>query len=300
MALIIETGVGIREANAYTNAAYVTAYLTARNRQTENNWNSANDDLKDAAIIAATDYIDTRFGSRFRGVPAIIFTEVKASAELLFSGLPDPADELTLGDDVYKFVSSLSDDAYEVLIGASAADTASNLEAAINGAAGAGVTYGLGTPQSRHSAAKAAGAVLTLTARAAGAGGNLSVLEGPVTNVTITGFSGGKDGGQQPLSWPRASAYDQQGNLITGIPDRLRQVVAEYAVRAISSPLLPDPAVDPYGGKLYSRREQVGPIQEEARYSRMSGSSDIFVPYPAADRLIRPLLLGSGGGVIRG
>jgi len=300
MALIIETGVGVRNANAYVNAAYVTAYLTARNRQTENGWSTSNSTIQDAAVVAATDYVDKRFGPRFKGVPKVTFDETYAEAEMEFGGLPDPADELTLGDDIYTFVSSLSGDAYEVLIGASGAATASNLEAAIEAGPGAGVTYGLGTPQSRHSAAKAAGAVLTLTAKAAGAGGNLSVLEGPLTNVTITGFSGGKDGGIQPLAWPRASAYDQQGNLIQGIPDRLRQVVAEYAVRAVSSVLLPDPATDPYGGRLYSRREQVGPIQEEARYSRTSGTSDIFVAYPAADRLIRPLLLGSVGGVIRG
>ena len=300
MALIVETGTGIREANAYTDVAYVTSYLTARNRQTENGWDNATTEAKEAAVIAATDYIDTRFGARFRGVQSFTFTDEKAKAELLFSGLPDPADELTLGDDVYKFVVSLSGEAYEVLIGASGAATASNLEAAIMAGPGAGVTYGLGTPQSRHSTAKAAGAVLTLTAKAAGAGGNLSVLRGPIENVTITGFSGGRDGGIQPLAWPRSNAYDQQGNLIQGIPDRLRQVVAEYAVRAVASVLLPDPAVDPYGGKLYSRAEQVGPIREEARYSRMTGSSDVFVPYPAADRLIRPLLLGSGGGVIRG
>lgn len=300
MSLIIETGIGIRDANAYIDVAYATNYLTTRNRGTENGWDAATTAAKEAAIVAATDYVDTRFGEKFRGVPAYTFSDVKAKAELSFGGLPDPADELTLGDDTYIFVTSLSGEAYEVLIGVSGTATASNLRAAVNGAAGAGATYGLGTPQSRHASAKAAGAVLTLTAKAAGAGGNLSVLEGPVTNVAITGFSGGLDGGQQPLSWPRANAFDQQGNLIVGIPDRLRQAVAEYAVRAISATLLPDPATDPYGGRLYSRREQVGPIQEEARYSTIISSSDVFVAYPYADRLLRPLLLGSGGGVIRG
>jgi len=300
MALIVETGTGIREANAYTDVAYVTSYLTARNRQNENGWNTATTAAKEAAVIAATDYIDTRFGARFRGVPSFTFTDEKAKATITFNGLPLVGQTLTLGDDVYTFVASLSGAAFEVIRGANAEAVATNLEAAIMAGPGAGVTYGLGTPQSRHAGAARAGAVLTLTAKAAGAGGNLSVLQGPLANAVIVPFAGGRDGGIQPLAWPRSSAYDQQGNLIQGIPDRLRQVVAEYAVRAVASVLLPDPAVDPYGGKLYSRAEQVGPIREEARYSRMTGSSDVFVPYPAADRLIRPLLLGSGGGVIRG
>jgi len=99
MALIIETGVGVRNANAYVNSAYVTAYLTARNRQTENSWGSSTDAVKEAAIVAATDYVDKRFGSKFKGVPKVSFDETYAEAELAFSSLPDPADELTIGDE---------------------------------------------------------------------------------------------------------------------------------------------------------------------------------------------------------
>jgi hypothetical protein len=301
MALIIETGAGVRNANAYVNAAYVTSYLTARNRQTENGWAAATDAVKEAAIVAATDYVDKRFGHRFKGVPKVTFDETYAEAELVFGGNPDPADELTLGDDIYTFVSSLSGDPYEVLIGASATTTVLNLEAAINGAAGAGVAYGLGTAQSRHASALAAGAVLTLTASAPGTSGALSVLEGPVTNVSITGFSGGKDGGIQPLCWPRTGAYDQTGTEILGIPDRLKQAVSEYAVRASADILLPDPTTDPYGGRVNQRTETVGPITESVRYDSGTVGTVTFTPYPSADKLLTPLLLGSGnGGVIRG
>lgn len=301
MALIIETGVGVRNANAYVNSAYVTSYLTARNRQTENSWSTSSSTIQDAAVVAATDYVDKRFGPKFKGVPKVTFDETYAEAEMEFGGLPDPADELTLGDDVYTFVSSLSGDAYEVLIGASATTTCQNLEAAINGAAGAGATYGLGTAQSRHASALSAGAVLTLTSLAPGASGALSVLQGPVTNVTITGFTGGKDGGIQPLCWPRTGAYDQTGVEVLGIPDRLKQAVAEYAVRAVASILLPDPTTDVYGGRVNSRTETVGPISESWKYDAGTVGTVIFVPYPAADKLLRPLLLGSGnGGVIRG
>jgi len=301
MALVIETGVGVRGANAYVNAAYVTAYLTARNRQTENSWSTAVTAAQEAAIIAATDYVEKRFGHKFKGVPKVTFDESYAEAELAFSGLPDPADELTLGDDVYTFVASLSGDPYEVLIAASATLTASNLEAAINGAAGAGVLYGSETPQSRHASALASGAVLTLTSLAPGTSGALSVLSGPVTDVAITGFSGGRDGGIQPLHFPATGAYDQTGTEILGIPDRLKQAVSEYAVRAVADILLPDPTTDVYGGRVNQRTETVGPISESWKYDSGTVGTVVFTPYPAADKLLRPLLLGSGnGGVIRG
>lgn len=301
MTLVVETGVGIREANSYIDVQYVTDYLTIRNRQTENSWSSSDDEVKVAAVVSATDYVDKRFGHRFKGLPKFTFEEVNAKAELSFSGLLEPTEELTLGDDIYTFVSSLSGDPYEVIISTSVEDTASNLEAAINGGVGAGVTYGLGTPQSRHATAKASGVVLSLTAKAAGSSGSLTVLEGDVSNLEIKRFSGGKDGGLQPLCWPRARAYDERGQEIQGIPDRLKKAVSEYAVRAVSKDLLPDPVTDTFGGRVNQRTEIVGPITESWKYDIGSAGTVIFSPFPAADRLIRPLLLGSGnGGVIRG
>lgn len=300
MSLIIETGVGVRNANAYVNAAYVLAYLTARNRQTENLWSTVSTAVQEAAIITATDYVENRFSHKFKGFPLTTFAETYAKATLTFSGLPSAAELLTIGDDVYKFVNSLTGAAYEVLIGASGTATAANLADAINGAVGAGITYGTGTPQSHHTAALLAGAVLTLTAAAPGASGALTVLTGPATNVAIVAFSGGKDGGLQPLSWPRSSTYDQAGNEILGIPDNLKQAVSEYAVRSLASALLPDPTVDPYGGQITSRSEEVGPIKEAIRYSFGTVGKFLFSPYPSADLLLRPLLLGTSGGVIRG
>ena len=301
MSLVVETGAGVRGANAYVNAAYVTAYLTARGRETENSWSTADSAVQEAGIVAATDYVDKRFGPKFKGIPKVVLTAEYATALLTFSGVPDPDEELTIGDDVYTFVSALSGAAYEVLIGASATATAAALEAALNSGDGAGLLYGLGTAQSRHVSAVAAAGAVTLTASAPGPSGALTSLSGTVTNLTITGFSGGKDGGIQPLCWPRTGAYDQQGNEIVGLPDRLKQAVSEYAVRAISAGLLPDPSVDTYGGRISARTEQVGPIIESYKYDAGSVGTVIFTPYPSADKLLRPLLLGSGnGGVIRG
>ena len=67
MTLIVEDGSGVVGANAYMTVAEVTAYLTDRNRQTENSWNSVAAAVAEAAVIAATDFIDRRFGQRFKG-----------------------------------------------------------------------------------------------------------------------------------------------------------------------------------------------------------------------------------------
>lgn len=295
MTLVVETGSGVRGANAYVNIAYVTAYLTSRNRQTENSWNSVSDSVKEAGIIAATDYIDKKFGPRFKGQPSFYLEETFAKASLVFTGQPGVGQTLNLGNDIYKFVSILTGDMYEVLVGSSFSITQLNLQDAINGALGDGVTYGSETPQSRHASALSAGNTLGLTAAAPGTGGALTVLLGPLNNVAINGFTGGLDGGLQPLAWPRSYSYDSFGELITGIPEKLKQAVSEYAVRAIASPLMSDMTIDSYG-KVSSRRVEVGPIKEE--FSYISGS---ITQHPSADRLLSSLLLNSGQGrVIRG
>ena len=66
MALIKETGAIIADANSYADAADADAYQTDRGRQA---WLDADATVKDAALVRATDYIETRFGKRFIGEP---------------------------------------------------------------------------------------------------------------------------------------------------------------------------------------------------------------------------------------
>lgn len=299
MTLVVETGAGVRGANSYVTVEYVTNYLTARGRASENDWVNLPVAAQEAALISATDYLDTRFGLKFKGRPSLEFMEVKAKGLIVFSAQPQDGDSFQLGDEEWTFLSAVVEQPYVVLIGNTAETTAQNLTAAINGAAGAGTTYSKGTPPSRHATASEGSGVVMLTASAAGSGGNSTILTGSVTNATLTSFSGGVDGGIQPLAWPRSNAYDQNGSLIKGIPDSLKRSVSEYAVRASDSALLPDPVSDS-GGDVIKRREKVGPIEEEVEYSAGSTGSQTFKPYPSADRLLTPLLLGSsGGGVIR-
>lgn len=73
---------------------------------------------------------------------------VHAESVLTSDGtIPSSGDTVTIGDETYTFVSSLSDPAipFEVVIGTSAATALDNLKAAINLSAGAGSVYGTGT-----------------------------------------------------------------------------------------------------------------------------------------------------------
>lgn len=63
MAFTLETGDSISGANAYVDAAFVDTYHLDRLNL---GWSGA-DDAKEAAIIKASEYIDKRFGRKFRG-----------------------------------------------------------------------------------------------------------------------------------------------------------------------------------------------------------------------------------------
>lgn len=99
----------------------------------------------------------------------------------------------------------------------------------------------------------------------------------------------------QGLLWPRLSAFDDDGYALEGVPLKLQQAIAEYALRASLAELAPDPTVD---ATVIRLREKVGPIEEETEY-RESGGQVRIKPYPKADGIMRSILR-FGGGVIRG
>ncbi len=65
MAFVAEDGTGLSNANAYVAVADADSYFTDRANTT---WSAASNSAKEAALIKATDYVDARFGQRFRGV----------------------------------------------------------------------------------------------------------------------------------------------------------------------------------------------------------------------------------------
>lgn len=95
----------------------------------------------------------------------------------------------------------------------------------------------------------------------------------------------------QPLSWPRIDVDNIAEDVI---PERLQKAAAEYALRAIDGPLMPDPKVDESGLTVVTTRKAVGPIEKEFR-AYGSTTPKLVRSYPAADALIRPLLRGGIG-----
>lgn len=302
MAIVIENGSGVAGANTYFDRDFVTTYLTNQARQTENNWSTADTANQDAAVVKATSYIEQRFRLRFKGSKQ--FGDIsQARAVLTLTQQPVAAETVTIGSVMYRFVSSLSA-ANDVLIDSSRiAQTVHNLIDAVSGNSSVeSTTIGPGTVANPDvSALDFYGLSILALARLRGEDGNSLV-----TTTTVTGASwnfatltGGRDVSYaQPLSFPRLDLVDSDGFRINGIPDRLKEAGAEYAVRAVAANLLPDPTVDDTGRAVIRKKERVGPIEEETQYAGGGVVSQIFRPYPAADRLLAELLK-PGGRVIR-
>ena len=305
MTVVVENGTGIASANSYVAPAYVTAYLTDRNRATENGWTDPEGVAEQAAVVEATDFVEARFRDRFAGRKE--WRDVStARATLFLEALPTASDTVTIGAQTYTFEAS-SSSAGDVTIGATVADTIDNLVAAILATPSLeGSSYGTGTTANADATACAFfDDRMLVIAKASGTAGNaVATTEtltaaGSVFNfATLTGGSNLTK--PQPLSFPRLGLVDRDGVAIYGIPERLKWAVAEYAVRAraASTTLAPDPTTDARGGIVTSLREKVGPIETATQYLAGSTTGTRLPVYPAADRLLSEFL--RPGGVIRG
>ncbi len=304
MTLVVETGSGLRASNSYVSVAFITAYLTELGRETENGWSTSTTPQQEAAAIAGTSYIDNRWGQRLRGTRATFFSGVNARALVNFTGIPIAAETITIGTQVYVWraaLTTLSSD--ELVIGADAATCASTLIDAISKtSAASGVTHSdfLQVNDSAIAALEEGSTTsIILSARFTGISGNDIPLAETSTNFDITtAFVNGLDGSDQALEFPRANLFDDNGNLITGIPLRLKQASAEYSVRARAAALFVDPAVDDTGRAVTGKFEKVGPIEERTDYEEGSGVSNLLRPYTAADQLLLDYLKVAGA-VIR-
>lgn len=295
MTLVVETGSGVLLANSYVTTGYVDTYLLNRGRSTENSWSSQDDATKAAKCIAATQYIDTRWGQRFKGTRLTYFDGASAAALLSFTGQPSADEVVVVGDYTYTFKSALSalSADFEVLIGTAAADTAANLANAISDGGTNGTDYSSNIIANQSASAAVdddTDTLINLTARQEGLSGNDITLTTTAGNITPTVFVNGRDGGTQPLEFPRASLYDQDGIQVVGVPRRVKEACAEYAVRAANAELYPDPVVDASGRAV--TRQKVGPIVVQFADG---ASMDLMIkPYPAADRLLTDYVFPAG------
>jgi hypothetical protein len=65
MAFTVEDGTGVAGANAYIDLDYANAYHAERGNS---GWTGV-DEVRQQAIVRATDYVETRWGTQFRGAP---------------------------------------------------------------------------------------------------------------------------------------------------------------------------------------------------------------------------------------
>lgn len=105
----------------------------------------------------------------------------------------------------------------------------------------------------------------------------------------------------KPLTSDQALPFPRTGTGYPLMPPNLLKAVCEYAVRAKTAPLAPDIAVDETGRVVAGKTEKVGPIEDTVSYAVSGKASDImlFKPYPAADMLLRGLIMRNFGKVIR-
>ena len=102
-------------------------------------------------------------------------------------------------------------------------------------------------------------------------------------------FIGSKLNARDQLTqWPRSSALDRDGWYVTGIPLEIKDAIAEYAFRALSSLLIPDPVTDKTGREVESTEIKAGPITKKVSY--IGRGQNTFKPFPKADRILANLL----------
>lgn len=111
---------------------------------------------------------------------------------------PADGDTVTVNGRAYTFKTALSTGptvANQVLAGANISAAAANLVAAINGSAGAGATYSVGTAVNEDVSGSANAGVVTLVARNPGDEGNALTLSKVGTNIAVGGatFASGSD-----------------------------------------------------------------------------------------------------------
>lgn len=280
MTFIVEDGSGIINANALITEAFADAYFTDRGITT---WTGASD-VKQQAITKATDYLVKRFSLRFRGQPKVASSNA-AKSVLTFTALPVADQTITIDGNVFTFKATASLGS-EVTIGARISETIDNLILVINEA------------NIDFSADQNPGLSIVVQAGFDGEDGNIVVVTTTTTATwSFDPLNGGNDENRgQALPFPRIHLLTDAGVAILGTPQGVKEATAEYSLRALSADLLADPLLDDTGNTVKSKREKVGPIEEETVYQ--IGMSTALKSYPAADRLLIPYM-NAGGGAIR-
>lgn len=278
MPFIVEDGAGRINANAYIPVVWADEYFGDRGI-TE--W-TGTDIEKQYSIIKGTDFVEKRFSLKFAGERQFQNSGA-AKAVLTFTAQPTSGETVTINGTTLTFGTN-------VTIGTRLSITIDNLINQIN----ANIVD--------IEAQALTGQRLMVSAGYTGEDGNLIAVTTDATGATWSSatLEGGNDEElPQALSFPRVNLYrPYSSQLVLGIPGELKEAVAEYSLRALTTVLMPDPLRDDTGNEVKFKKEAVGPIIEETEY--LPGLDQIIPKYPAADKLITPFLRGGGvGGVCR-
>lgn len=104
---------------------------------------------------------------------------------------------------------------------------------------------------------------------------------------------------QQTTAWPLLGFYDRRGRDTVGLPFDLKAATAELALLVLQGvPLTVNSTVDETGRQVRSKREKVGPLEEETVYS--GGGAVAWPSFPSVSLLLAPYFpVGSSGRAIR-
>lgn len=102
-----------------------------------------------------------------------------------------------------------------------------------------------------------------------------------------------EDDPPQALAFPREDSdagelLDARGIDVSGtVPVQIKQATMEYALRALADALMPDLTTPDDAGRFVTlKREKLGPLEEETRYSAGRGIQTLR-RYPEPDRILR-------------
>ena len=283
MAIIIEDGTGVKGAQTYGAVAAFEAYMLARGTDIS----AVTTPVKENSLVNATDYIDTRWGLRLLGQRQYEFLTSRSIFTL--SDQPSDGETVTIGSAVATF-KTVPDDDTEAEIGNTLAETLNNLASAL--AASDADQDSDDQVVADFLIADPDAPTLTCYVVRDGVATTETSTNGSFDNATSAGYSGRP----QVLEFPRVYLYDKAGILVDGIPIKLQEAMYEYAYRAQSAALAPDPVVDTSGLRIIGTEKKVGPIVTKTSYAE-NQVPVITTPYPAADRLLQEYV--STGGIIR-
>jgi len=286
MAIIIEDGTGVKGAQTYGAVAAFEAYMAARGTDIS----TVSTAIKESSLIKATDYIDTRWGSRLLGQRQ--YSSLSSRSIFSLSAQPADSETVTVGSAAATFKTTLTVPANdtEAEIGNTITETLNNLASALAAADAdqdeddqVGISFLIADPDDPK---------LTCYVVRDGMATTTTAANGAFDTATSAGYSGRP----QVLEFPRRYLYDKALVRVDGIPIKLQEAMYEYAYRAQSVALAPDPTVDASGLRITSTEKQVGPIVTKVTYAENQVAA-IATPYPAADRLLREFI--TVGGIIR-